>query len=132
MIQGDIYISAEEDGIVIASILRHATVFASQEQYWKYRNKAKSENPDDDATYVCTMATFLNGQYWFDFDWANAYRKGNTDFDGIKAFIHQKVMERKSTRKKVQRAATKVRQSLNHTNKRMKTMKETTKTKTTR
>jgi len=63
------------------------------------------------------MATFLDGQYWFDFDWANVYRKGDTDFDGIKAFVHQKVMERKSNRKKRTRAATKVDRSLKHPNK---------------
>ena len=124
--------SGEEDGVAITSILRHAIVFGSQEQYWKYRQKAKAEDPDSDATYVCTIATFKEGQYWFDFNWADVYRKGDTDFDGIKAYIDQKVAERKSTRKKKKRAATKVCQSGNSNNHRISAMREATKTKTTR
>jgi hypothetical protein len=126
--------SALEDGVVLGSILRHATVFASHEQYWEYRQKARGKNPDSDATYVCNMATFNKGQYWFNFNWADVYRKGDTDFDGIKAYIDQKVAERKSTRtnQKQKRAATKVCPSLNRPNNRISAMRKATKTKTMR
>ena len=118
--------TGEEDGIITASILRHATVFATQEEYWKYRGKAKTKNPDDDATYVCTMATFMEGQYWFDFDWAEIYRKDETDFDGIKTFLERKVTERKSTRTKRKRTTIKVYPFLIRADDRILTMRKAT------
>ena len=93
LFQGEIYLGCIEQDIGLPSILRHATVYSTQEEYKTYFKNLKENQifPDRAAVYVCPAAFYDKRMLFFDLDWSAVHKGTETDFDGIIKYIFQQV-----------------------------------------
>jgi hypothetical protein len=82
-----------EQDIGLPSILRHATVYSTQEEYKTYFKNLKENQifPDRDAVYICPAAFYDKRMLFFDLDWSAVNKGTETDFDGIRKYIFEQV-----------------------------------------
>lgn len=93
ILQGEIYLGCIEQDIGLPSILRHATVYSTQEEYKIYFKNLKENQifPDRHAVYVCPAAFYDKRMLFFDLDWSTVHKGTETDFDGIIKYIFEQV-----------------------------------------